>query len=206
MISILNPQAISTPELGRLDPKIMLSLILTLFASVYLFISLVFLATNKNGYNHMKHTISELGEVGSPQQKLVSYAVFFVLGSTLLLVAYLVQSYSKPVALLALSIASGYLVAAFFPCDVGSPITGSLRQTIHNLGGGVEYIGGAMAFFLMAETFGQPFQILGLAVAGLAIALSIQAFFTFRGLVQRVAELALFGGLIVSVALSTGVI
>jgi len=183
----------------------MLPLGLTLFASIYLFTSLVFLSGNKNGYSHVRHTISELGEVGAPQQHFVSFAVFFVVGITLLLVAYLVQPYSKPVALLALSLSIGYLVAALFPCDAGSPMMGSFRQAIHNLGGGVEYLGGALAFFLIAETFGRPFQVVGWVVAGLGIALSIHPFF-IRGLLQRGAEIALFGGLIASVALCTGVV
>ena len=184
----------------------MLPFILTLFASIYLVASLVFLAGNKNGYSHVRHTISELGEVGAPQQHFVSFAIFFVVGITLLLVAYLVQSYSKPVALLALSLAIGYLVAALFPCDAGSPMTGSFRQAIHNFGGGLEYMGGALAFFLIAETFGNPFQVVGLVVAGLGIALSSPPFFTIRGLLQRVAEAGLFGGLISGVALCTGVV
>ncbi len=184
----------------------MVPFILTLFASLYLLISLVFLATKKPGYSHLKHTISELAEMGAPQQHFVSFALFFVIGITLLLVAFLVQAYSNPVALLALSIAIGYLVAAIFPCDVGSPMTGSFRQALHNLGGGVEYIGGALAFFLIAESFGNPFQLLGVGVAGIGIALSIQGLFSIRGFVQRVAEVALFGGLIASVALSTGVV
>ena len=106
----------------------------------------------------------------------------------LLVVASLLRPVSQPAALLALCIAIGYLFAAAFPCDRGSPSTGSARQTVHNLGGAVEYIGGGIALLRLSETLGEPFRLAGVAVLGGAVALSIPAIAVVRGLIQRAVE------------------
>ena len=115
----------------------LLSIALTLFATFYLFALLFFVGAKKSGYSQVRHTISELGEVGAPHERFVAVGVFLPVGLLLLLVAYLTLPLGSETAALAWCIAVGYLVAAMFPCDVGSPLSGSWRQAIHNLGGGV---------------------------------------------------------------------
>lgn len=144
---------------------------LTVLAAAYLFISLFVLATKKGGYSHVRHTISEIGEVGSPHQGFVAFGLFLPVGLSLLAVAGLLHSTSSATAALALCVAVGYVVAALFPCDVGSPLSGSTRQAIHNAGGAVQYIGGGFALMILAETNDQPFRAAGFVVLGFAIAL-----------------------------------
>ena len=107
----------------------------------------------------------------------------------------LVRETNATAAMLALCIAAGYLVAALFPCDPGAPMWGSARQAIHNAGGAVEYVGGAVVLLRLGELHGIPFRAAGLVVAATAIALSIPALNAVRGLVQRIGEACLFGGL-----------
>lgn len=168
---------------------------LTVFAVTYLVAFLFLLGYKRPNYSHVRHTISELGEIGAPHRQFVAVGVFAPVGVFLLLVACLARFTAPASALLALCIAIGYLVAAVFPCDPGSPLSGSSRQAIHNLGGAVEYLGGAFALFRIAEHIGQPFRVAGFIVMGLAIAISVPLFSPVRGLLQRIAELCLFGGL-----------
>jgi hypothetical protein len=175
------------------------SIAITTFAAAYLFALLYFLGAKRLSYSHIRHTISELGETGSPQARVVAIGVFLPVGMLLLLVAYLALPLGIETAALALCIALGYLVAAAFPCDAGSPLSGTWRQAIHNLGGGVEYIGGAFALLRIAERFGQPFQAFGFIVFAVAIAISLRTFDSVRGLVQRLGELCLFSGLALAI-------
>ena len=84
--------------------------------------------------------------MGSQLSPIVSYGLFLPVGLLLGLIATLAVSQrvrTTALAGLAGCVGTGYVVAAFFPCDVGAPVSGSGRQGIHNLGGAVEYIGGA---------------------------------------------------------------
>lgn len=173
----------------------MLPTLLTTLASLYLFGALLVLGPRKAGYRHLQHTISEIGEIGAPHQRFVALGLFLPVAVLLLVVAGLVRPASDPAALLALCVAIGYLGAALFPCDPGSPVSGSARQGLHNLAGVVEYIGGGFALMLLAERLGQPFRAAGFVVLGTAFALSFLSSTSGRGLVQRVAEFCLFGGL-----------
>lgn len=184
----------------------MLTIALTAIAATYLLGSLIVLAPKKSGYSHLKHTISEIGEIGARHQRFVAYGLFLPIGLLLLLVAYLIQSASTPSAALALSIAIGYLVAAAFPCDPGSPLLGTARQAIHNLGGAVEYIGGGFALMALAESFGQSFKAAGFVVLGSAIALSVIPSTSVRGIIQRAAEACLFVGLALAVWRAVGAV
>lgn len=171
----------------------MLAIVATIIAAAYLFTALSVLAPRKAGYRHVRHTISEIGEVGARDQRFVAFGLFLPVGSLLLLVAWLVRPSSPPVAALALCIAVGYLGAALFPCDPGSPVSGSGRQALHNLAGAVEYIGGGFALMTIARDSGQPFKLAGFVVLAAAIGLSVVPASAGRGILQRVAELALFG-------------
>lgn len=173
----------------------MLATVVTAITAMYLAASLVALAPRKAGYSHIKHTISELGEIGAPDQRRVAFAVFLPIGLALLLVAYLVRPASPAAGALALCIAIGYLGAAAFPCDPGSPLSGTPRQGLHNLAGAVEYVGGGFALMSLAEGFGHIFKLAGFSVLGAAIALSVLPANTVRGIIQRIGEACLFGGL-----------
>ncbi len=177
---------------------------LTLIAATYLFACLWFLAPKKPGYSHFKHTISEIGEVGAPNQRFVAYGLFLPVGLLLLAAAFLVRETSASSAGLALAIAVGYLVAAIFPCDAGSPLSGTARQAMHNLGGAVEYVGGGFALMSISQIMEQPFKTMGFIVLGSTVALSVLPSTSVRGLIQRIAESCLFGGLAMSIYI-TGV-
>lgn len=171
----------------------MMPTLVTVIAAIYLFVSLIVLAPKKLGYSHIKHTISEIGETGAHNQRFVAFGLFLPIGISLLIVAYLINTASPAAARLALCIAIGYIGAAVFPCDAGAPLYGTVSHTLHFSAGAVEYIGGAFALMTLAESLGEPFEIAGYIVIGVAIALSFPH--PVRGLIQRIAEICLFGGL-----------
>ncbi len=172
-----------------------MSLVTVLAYGVSLFLAgaIIYWGFKRKSYNHIKHTISELGERGAEHARLVNYGVFLPSGVILFVIALLTNSFVQG---LAVCLGVGYAVAAFFPCDVGSPTSGSTSQQIHNLGGGVEYLGGA--YFIFQSN--QPLLFLeSKVIAGVilicAILISIPSL-PMRGLVQRVAEVLLFSSLI----------
>jgi hypothetical protein len=97
-------------------------------------------------YSHVSQFISELGASGAPHEHLVRFAGFLPAGLLLCFFAWtafkaLPRSGPLTFGLLGLVVyAAGYIVAAFFPCDLGCrPATPSLSQIIHNIGGLVGY-------------------------------------------------------------------
>lgn len=168
-------------------------------ANLLLVAGLLYFGQRKSAYSHFRHTISELGETGSPLQHQVAWGFFMPLALLLASLAYLLSDSSLPKALaqLAACLAIGYGGAAFFPCDPGSPMQGSWRQQLHNLAGGIEYVGGAVSLWQLATTFGEIWKILACLVGAISFALSIWPQASWRGLLQRVAEAILFGGLLV---------
>ncbi len=169
-------------------------------ASVYLLGSTLYFGNKAPGYNHVSGTISELGESGSVFEKNISYGVFLPVGLSLLLMSTLLyfqglhDETQKSLCGLGTCVGVGYVVAAFFPCDPGSPLSGSTRQSIHNLGGIIEYLGGA--YFLTVSSV-PLMRTIGFLVLSLAIMMSFSFCLRWRGLIQRFAELGLFAGLIV---------
>ena len=159
-------------------------------ASVYLGVSIVVAARQKPSYSHTRHTISELAESGSEYTLLVSFGVFLPVAISLGIVSWYLRVSDPPIAALALSVAIGYGIGALFPCDPGSPLMGSVRQGIHNLGGGIQYIGGAIALLWIGESTGPGFYAAGLLVGIAAIILSFES--PVRGFVQRIAESCMF--------------
>lgn len=180
------------------------TLLIPALSTLYLALALFVLGPRKPGYSHIVHTISELGEVGAPHARAVAWLVFLPIGLLQWLVAAWHVSNAPAVALVAACIGTGYVVAAVFPCDPGSPVSGSWRQGLHNLGGGVEYVGGGFAFLKAAEHYGGGFAWLGYAILVVAVALTMLPQASVRGLVQRIGELALFGGLAALVWLAAG--
>lgn len=170
------------------------SIVLVLTASIYLFISIVVAANRNPAYSHASDTISELAEFGSEFTQLVSLGVFLPVAIALGVVAWLLRLTDPPIATLAFSIAAGYGIGAMFPCDPGSPFTGSVRQAIHNLGGGIEYIGGALSLLWIGEAGWPGFDAAGILVGISAILLAFES--RIRGIIQRISESCLFLGLI----------
>lgn len=170
-------------------------------AAAYLALMIGWLARRKPGYRHLVHTISELGEVSAPDQRFVAFAVFLPVGLALLVAAALLKPQHELQAALAGAVAVGYVVAAFFPCDVGSPVTGTPRQAVHNIAGAVQYVGGGFALLAMANSHGNGFKLAGAAVLVAAVMLTVLPTRSVRGLVQRLAEVVLFAALLYAMLL-----
>ncbi len=165
--------------------------------SVYLLLGVIALARRKPGYSHLVHTISELGETGSRDQRLVAWGLFFPVAAALAGLAFLSWPLAEELAWLAGCVAVGYGVAVVFPCDQGSPVTGSWRQGLHNLGGAVQYIGGGLALVNAAGRWGGAAEAAGYLVLATAAALTFLPARSWRGLAQRIGEFVLFGALVV---------
>ena len=168
--------------------------VLTVLAAALLAVAVLIGAARRPDYFHQRHTISELGERGSVFERIFSLGIFLPIGFLLAAAGLMALDSDRPTAALALCIAGGYLSAALFPCDSGSPLGGSWRQGLHNLGGAVQYLGGALALMLIAETHGPVFRLTGLAVGAIAILISFPG--PVRGALQRAAETLLFSALI----------
>lgn len=156
------------------------------------------------GYNHATQFISELGARGSPHEWGVRFAGFLPSGLLLLgfcwsAYAVLPRSRAASLGLLGLALyATGYVVAAAFPCDLGCrPDNPSTSQLIHNLGGLMGYLL-APAFMLSLARASRVWPgadhlvAAGYAASGLALLglLTLSPESTLAGLSQRIIEFA----------------
>ena len=154
-------------------------------------------------YSHVHNYISELGETGSPYAVWVNGAGFLPIGLAVFLFLFLAQ---LPVArrsiLLFSSVGWAYVLAAFFPCDPGCPEQGSLSQLVHNASAIVCYPATIAGLILMASSLRKDPQWKKLAGFAMVCSLLVAAGFglmlvpefeLWRGLSQRVAEIATFG-------------
>jgi hypothetical protein len=146
-------------------------------------------------YSHIRDTISRLGEQRAPQAFWVRWGIFFPVGLFLLALSYTLFSKWHAAAILSLSLGIGYLISAPFPCDHGCPLSGTLAQWIHNLGGAVMYGGSLWSLWELAKFHGHWLIyvdiIAGLSVLGVAT----PVVWSYRGLAQRIAEVIFFGAL-----------
>lgn len=170
-------------------------LLLAAVSSLFLAVGVWRLALRRPGYSHVRHTISELGESGAAASMLVAHGLFLPFGLAMLGVGWLSHALSPASATLAVCLGVGYVGAAVFPCDSGSPLVGSWRQSLHNLAGGVQYVGGAAAIWRLGALH-WVFAVVALAVGACAMLLSVRAVSPWRGAIQRVAELMLLGSLV----------
>jgi len=170
---------------------------LALMSSALLALSIWRLGLVRPGYSHVSHTISELGELGAPRSRLVSLGVFLPFGVSMLAVYWLSRPSNPSAANLAACVGVGYLGAALFPCDPGSPLVGSWRQSLHNLAGAVQYVGGAAVLWALGSAQ-SLFFVPAVAVGVTAVVLSLQVASRWRGGVQRVAEVALLSSLLIA--------
>lgn len=162
-------------------------------------------------YSHSRDYISELGASGTITGVWVSYLGFLPIG--LLLAAFLItasprlsaRGWARVGFFLLYGAPLAYISSAFAPCDAGCPIEGSLSQQMHTLLGLPEYIGGGLGLLLFAGSYcNDGRDKLGrLLIAGAGV-------FTLLGLLlmmfpvnpdhvglnQRIAEIALFGGML----------
>ncbi len=172
--------------------------LICLIATAYLIAGNVYFGYHIKGYSQIKHTISELGETGSPYGKQVSYGLFLPTGILLAVAGLLAQQDNNAMGL-ACSLAVGYIVAAFFPCDPGSPSSGSGKQLLHNLGGFIEYAGSIIFIMKAGENDSHlwlvPFKTIGVTVIVCIIITSIPKN-PLRALAQRIAELLLLSCLL----------
>lgn len=147
------------------------------------------------GYSGFRQYISELGAVGAPGAALVNYGIFLPT-AVLCCVAVVWLFLTVPAphrywTLLLLSVSAGNLGAALLPCDAGCPAQGSPQQALHNLLGLVQYACGGIAL-LGLRRFAPAASYLG-ALALLCLFLMGGPGADWRGLLQRIAELSLFG-------------
>ncbi len=163
----------------------------------------VYFGRRKPGYSHLRDTISELGETGSPVGGLVSYVGFVATGVLLwlfLVVAAGASPNGSTEAFWWLSlVGAGYFGGAIFRCDPGAPLLGSWHNNLHNVFGVAEYVGAAVAFSMFKfDAYWSPLSdVLEYAGGLVAVCLLGMSFpHGFRGLIQRVAETTIFAGVL----------
>lgn len=159
------------------------------------------------GYRHTSQFISELGARQSPIELPVRFAGFLLAGLLLSVFAcaaycHLPRSVGTAVSFVGLFLyASGYTVAAFFPCDPGCrPAEPTVSQVIHNFAGLLGYV--ASPLFLVAFGRSAKHWPAGTHLAPFAYAASVFAFAglltlspdsQYVGLSQRLIELSVLG-------------
>jgi hypothetical protein len=180
-----------------------LALVLAVVTAAIAAVVPIYFGRRKPGYSHIRHTISELGEIGSPVGRSVSYIGFLATGISLwlfLLVAAAALPHESMESFYLLSlVGAGYVGGALFRCDAGAPAAGSWRNALHNIFGGLEYIGAVGAFAtLRNSSFWSPLSDLSMYAAGLVLVClwGISFPHPFRGLVQRIAEATIFLGIV----------
>lgn len=166
--------------------------------TVFLVAGIIYFASKRPGYSHVKQTISELGEDNAPDSRIVNMGLFLPVGLILILIGLLSRN-DNIVSGLAICLGVGYFISALFPCDAGSPLFGSGKQTIHNIGGFIEYGGGIYflnkgSHLLLTPGFIHPQVITGFLIV--CVILTSFPGVKRRGLIQRILEFALFGQLL----------
>jgi hypothetical membrane protein len=184
-----------------------ISAALVLVAALMVLFGTIGFAALRPGYSQIANTVSELGETGAPNARLVAFGFFLPVGLLVWLALWLVRRGASDeyawCALAALScLGTGYALAACFPCDPGAPLFGSWRMQVHNLVGFIDYEGTGIGFLLMARSRAireVKVQAIGFLAAGVLVILclvllSLESTIHIRGMIQRVAEVIEFTG------------
>ena len=179
------------------------ALILAVLAAAMAAIVPIYFARLKPGYSHMRHTISELGETGSPVGWAVSLYGFLPTGLLVwafcFFAAGAAPQVSREIFFMLSLVGAGYVGGAIFRCDKDGPLSGSWSTLLHNIFGAFEYIGAAGAFFALERDVGSPlssvFKVAGFIVFASFFGVTFPH--PFRGLSQRIAETIIFGGMVV---------
>lgn len=190
---------------------------LVALAALMVLLGTIYFGSLRPGYSHIANTISELGETGAPRARMVAFGFFLPVGLLVWAALYLVWCRDRKEELLpaltAMScLATGYVVAAFFPCDPGAPFFGSWRTQVHNIAGFIDYEGTGLGFLLAVRWVGKhgemmqarAFLAAGLLVLVCAALLASEWAFGVRGAIQRVAEVIDFAGGFVACREETG--
>lgn len=176
-------------------------------AAAMVLLGTLYFASARPGYSHIANTISELGETGAPHARLVAFGFFLPVGFIVWLALWLAHrqrsGQDTALVLLALSgLGTGYVVAAFFPCEPGGPLFGSWRTLVHNAAAVIDYGGTAFGLLLFCRYCARRKMRPEAVAFGIAAALGFLAMvllglppaFPVRGAVQRVTELMQFTG------------
>lgn len=159
----------------------------------YLVCGVVFYAKKRKTYNHFRHSISELGELGSEYEKQVSYLIFLPVGIGCLIVSFATYASNHPAAFLSGVIGLSYFLSAFFPCDPETPLLGTWKNTLHNIIGGVCYALMAYQLNELMDTKSAWFIDMTFTMLCAFLIIFIIGFpKNFIGLAQRLAEASVF--------------
>ena len=178
-------------------------------ATVLLWIWAVYgTALFKPGYSHAAQYISELGATGTPFGWQASWLGFVPFGVSILVLLFVARG-AVPLQgvgrvgywLLSLE-ALAWIGSALAPCDAGCPLEGSVSQGLHNLLALVTYLGTTLAVILIGCSRGLKTSarlLLWFAATTWFLmfgAMLDPAFEPMRGTLQRVAEVVLYGSLL----------
>lgn len=173
------------------------------------FVMLLGGAALKPGYSHVSQFISELNASGTPHAKAIGwfgFVPFGVLAAALIAVvsrSASVRGASRLGCWLLLALPIGYIGSAVVPCDVGCPLDGSLNQLLHNLLGLFVCVAATLGLFLLSfapdiqprwRLFWAALSFAWLVLFSLMVDDSMAE---WRGLLQRLSELIVFGSLCV---------
>jgi hypothetical protein len=163
-----------------------------------------YVAANFSGYPaRLQHVLKLLG---APYASITNLFGFLPVAlSSIVIIAAIMHLHLSTrrgylgAALVMIGISTGYLVAVFFPCDLGCPIEGSPRQAIHNLAGLIQYPLGAVGLFLMGREILRNSRVFGwlLILSGLGMGLGFVMMLVpdqadMRGAWQRLGDYSAF--------------
>lgn len=158
-------------------------------------------------YSHVSQYVSELGELGAVHASVVNAFGFVPIGVLVMLFLILAQrslprSIAARIGSLCMSaVGAAYLAAAVFPCEPGCPPSGSASQAVHSLFGVLEYTGATAGALFLSVAFRRderwrslvPYsRVVALTVGIAFLAMSSSQLEPYRGLFQRMAEMAIF--------------
>jgi hypothetical protein len=160
---------------------------------IYLVWGITFYGKKRKAYDHFKYSISELGELGSEYEKQVSFVIFLPVGLGCLIVSIFTYTYSYQAAFLSSAIGLSYLLSAFFPCDPGTPLFGTWKNSIHNIVGAACYAGMVYQLNeLMDKNTGWYIDVSFTLLCFFLITFLVGFPKYFIGLIQRIAEASIF--------------
>ncbi len=184
---------------------------LLLVASILYVIGFYFIGSAiKPGYSQLSNFVSEYNATATAWAGTLTYAGF--LATSILLSAFLVSAtplvqvsgVSRLGFWFLWSLPASFFLALFAPCDAGCPIEGSTSQLMHNLYAIVTYfgMGVSIALISLAPKFSafklrRTFMLLvGIAFPVVFIAMVQPEVAPWRGLLQRLLDIALAVSLI----------
>lgn len=160
--------------------------------ALYLALGTTWLGRIGPSYSALRQTLSELGAAGAPHARCANYGIFLPVGLSCTWLAWHAAPFSAH-RLLATALAAGYLGAVAWPLDNRR----RPRQVMHLLCGGLEYLGGLGALFLL-PAHATPATAIRWFALSLLLALQLPPRWLPAGLAQRLLEAILFSALILT--------